>query len=149
MRILRGQSTSPLTPPAACAVSHPIHITPNSPCLHLLSFPSRITSHLARISLSHSINSSGNTYEQHYTWRGFRQSRGIRSKTKRVLTQFSPHDFTAFQWHGTQSFVHYVTVVILLAVFLAAELNPFYLKVRTFTALPLDRYTMSDDPDAL
>ncbi|KAA1474722.1 PSS-domain-containing protein [Dentipellis sp. KUC8613] len=65
---------------------------------------------------------------KHYTWRGFRQSRGIRSKTKRVLTQFSPHDFTAFHWHGTASFLHYVTVVLLLAVFLAAELNPFYLK---------------------
>ncbi|KAH9999643.1 PSS-domain-containing protein [Russula compacta] len=65
---------------------------------------------------------------KHYTWRGFRQSRGIRSKTKRVFTQFSPHDFTAFHWHGTASLVHYVTVVMLLAVFLAAELNPFYLK---------------------
>jgi len=66
---------------------------------------------------------------QHYTWRGFRQSRGIRSKTKRVLTQFSPHDFTAFKWHGTESFLHYVVVVMLLLIFLAAELNPFYLKV--------------------
>jgi len=65
---------------------------------------------------------------KHYTWRGFRQSRGIRSKTKRVFTQFSPHDFTAFHWHGTASLLHYVTVVMLLAVFLAAELNPFYLK---------------------
>ncbi|KAH9038319.1 phosphatidylserine synthase 2 [Lactarius pseudohatsudake] len=65
---------------------------------------------------------------KHYTWRGFRQSRGIRSKTKRVFTQFSPHDFTAFHWHGTASLLHYVTVVVLLAVFLAAELNPFYLK---------------------
>jgi hypothetical protein len=66
---------------------------------------------------------------KHYTWRGFRQSRGIGSKTKRVFTQFSPHDFTAFHWHGTASLLHYVTVVMLLAVFLAAELNPFYLKV--------------------
>ncbi|KAH9980040.1 phosphatidyl serine synthase-domain-containing protein [Lactifluus volemus] len=65
---------------------------------------------------------------KHYTWRGFRQSRGIRSKTKRVFTQFSPHDFTAFHWHGTASLLHYVTVVMLLAVFLVAELNPFYLK---------------------
>ncbi|KAH9924343.1 phosphatidylserine synthase 2 [Epithele typhae] len=47
-----------------------------------------------------------------YIWRGFRQTRGIRSKTKR----------------GTASFGHYFTVVLLLAVFLAAELNPFYLK---------------------
>jgi len=65
---------------------------------------------------------------KHYEWRGLRQSRGIRSKTKRVITQFSPHDFTAFKWAGTTSFFHYVTVVLLLAVFLAAELNPFYLK---------------------
>lgn len=65
-----------------------------------------------------------------FEWRGFRQSRGIRSKAKRVLTQFSPHDFTAFKWAGTTSFLHYCTVVLLLTLFLAAELNPFYLKVR-------------------
>ena len=54
---------------------------------------------------------------------------GIRSKTKRVISQFSPHDWTTFKWEGTASFGHYFTVVLLLAVFLAAELNPFYLKV--------------------
>ena len=47
-----------------------------------------------------------------------------------MLSQFSPHDWTVFKWEGTASFVHYFTVVALLAVFLAAELNPFYLKVR-------------------
>ncbi|TDL17759.1 phosphatidylserine synthase 2 [Rickenella mellea] len=69
------------------------------------------------------------TFEvKHYVWRGLRQSRGLRSKAKRVVTQFSPHDWTSFKWEGTASFTHYVTVVLLLAVFLAAELNPFYLK---------------------
>lgn len=63
-----------------------------------------------------------------YEWRGFRQSKGLRSKAKRVLSQFSPHDFTDFKWGTATSFLHYVTVVLLLAVFLAAELNPFYLK---------------------
>jgi phosphatidylserine synthase 2 len=63
-----------------------------------------------------------------YEWRGFRQTRGLRSKARRVLSQFSPHDFTAFKWEGTTSFLHYFTVVLLLAVFLAAELNPFYFK---------------------
>ena len=67
---------------------------------------------------------------QRYTWRGFRQTRGIRGKTRRVISQFSPHDWTTFKWEGTADFTHYVTVVLLLAVFLAAELNPFYLKVR-------------------
>jgi len=45
------------------------------------------------------------------------------------MQQFSPHDFTAFKWAGSADFLHYITVVMLLAVFLAAELNPFYLKV--------------------
>ncbi|KAF5317800.1 hypothetical protein D9619_012676 [Psilocybe cf. subviscida] len=63
-----------------------------------------------------------------YEWRGFRQTRGIRSKAKRVLSQFSPHDFTAFKWGPATDSLHYFTVVLLLAVFLAAELNPFYLK---------------------
>jgi len=63
-----------------------------------------------------------------YSWRGFRQTRGIRPKMKRVLSQFSPHDFTAFKWGTASDFLHYFTVVLLLLVFLAAELNPFYLK---------------------
>jgi len=63
-----------------------------------------------------------------YTWRGFRQTRGIRSKGKRVLTQFSPHDWTTFRWEGTASLRNYLAVLALLACFLAAELNPFYLK---------------------
>ncbi|KAK0221482.1 phosphatidyl serine synthase-domain-containing protein [Armillaria fumosa] len=63
-----------------------------------------------------------------YEWRGLRQHRGLRSKARRVLSQFSPHDFTAFKWGTASSFGHYIIVVLLLAVFLAAELNPFYLK---------------------
>ncbi|CAK5283932.1 unnamed protein product [Mycena citricolor] len=63
-----------------------------------------------------------------YEWRGFRQSKGLRAKTRRVLSQFSPHDFTSFRWGTTTSFKHYFSVVLLLTVFLAAELNVFYLK---------------------
>lgn len=74
-----------------------------------------------------------------YEWRGLRQHRGIRSKARRVLSQFSPHDFTAFKWGTATDFLHYSTVVLLLAVFLAAELNPFYLKV-CHAVLPLDLF---------
>jgi hypothetical protein len=70
---------------------------------------------------------------QPYEWRGLRQTRGLRSKARRVLSQFSPHDWTSFKWEGTTSFLHYLIVVLLLAVFLAAELNPFYLKVSILT----------------
>lgn len=63
---------------------------------------------------------------QPFTWRG--KPRGVRARTRRVLKQFAPHDFTAFHWEGTADFAHYTAVFFLLAVFLAAELNPFYLK---------------------
>ena len=53
----------------------------------------------------------------------------MRRKARRVISQFSPADWTTFHWEGTADFTHYITVVLLLAVFLAAELNPFYLKV--------------------
>ena len=71
---------------------------------------------------------------QQYTWRGFRQTKGIRSKTKRVISQFSPADWTTFKWEGTTDFTHYFSVLMLLAVFLAAELNPFYLKAGPFVS---------------
>ncbi|GJJ15789.1 hypothetical protein Clacol_010067 [Clathrus columnatus] len=63
-----------------------------------------------------------------YTWRGLRPTRGFRFKTKRVFKQFTPSDFTTFKWEGTASLTHYFAVVLLLAIFLAAELTPFYLK---------------------
>ncbi|KAJ7578152.1 phosphatidyl serine synthase-domain-containing protein [Mycena floridula] len=40
-----------------------------------------------------------------YEWRGLSQTRGLRSKAKRVLSQFSPHDFTAFKW-GTATLIY-------------------------------------------
>ncbi|CAE6482472.1 unnamed protein product [Rhizoctonia solani] len=63
-----------------------------------------------------------------FTWRSIHSTPGVRRKTKRVLKQFTPHDWTEFHWEGTSSFASYCAVFLLLATFLAAELNPFYLK---------------------
>ncbi|ELU38241.1 phosphatidylserine synthase 2 [Rhizoctonia solani AG-1 IA] len=65
---------------------------------------------------------------KHFTWRSIHSTKGVRRKTKRVLKQFTPHDWTEFHWEGTSSFASYCAVFMLLATFLAAELNPFYLK---------------------
>ena len=65
---------------------------------------------------------------KHYEWRSVAQTRGLKGKTKRVLGQFSPYNFTAFHWGGTKNFTSYFIVVWLLSVFLFAELTPFYLK---------------------
>ncbi|KAF8329460.1 phosphatidyl serine synthase-domain-containing protein [Cantharellus anzutake] len=63
-----------------------------------------------------------------YVWRGFRETRGIRKKSARVVKQLTPQSWTTFKWEGTRSFVGYVAVVSLLTTFLVAELNVFYLK---------------------
>ncbi|QRV77681.1 phosphatidyl serine synthase [Ceratobasidium sp. AG-Ba] len=65
---------------------------------------------------------------KHFTWRSISSTKGMRRKAKRVLKQFTPHDWTEFHWEGTSSFTSYCAVFMLLATFLAAELNPFYLK---------------------
>lgn len=65
---------------------------------------------------------------KHYEWRSVAQTPGFKGKTKRVLGQFSPYNFTTFHWGGTKNFKSYCIVLLLLAVFLLAELNPFYLK---------------------
>lgn len=58
-----------------------------------------------------------------------------------MFSQFSPHDWTTFKWEGTADFTHYVAVVLLLTVFLAAELNPFYLKVSHPSCLSVSSLT--------
>ncbi|KAF9508315.1 hypothetical protein BS47DRAFT_1350499 [Hydnum rufescens UP504] len=65
---------------------------------------------------------------KHYVWRGLRETHGLRHKSSRVIKQLTPRDWTTFEWEGTASFQGYVSVVLLLTVFLAAELNVFYLK---------------------
>lgn len=74
------------------------------------------------------VNTSINTAANASKTKTRRTGAVIRRGTKRVFKQFSPHDFTSFSWGGTTSFTAYFTVVLLLSVFLAAELNPFYLK---------------------
>jgi hypothetical protein len=41
------------------------------------------------------------------------------------------YDFTTFKWSAPTSFTNYVTVLLLLVGFVAAEINPFYLKAST------------------
>ena len=70
---------------------------------------------------------------KHYEWRSVAQTPGFKGKTKRVLGQFSPYNFTTFHWGGMKNFKSYCIVILLLTVFLLAELNPFYLKYLLWT----------------
>ncbi|GAB00005.1 uncharacterized protein L969DRAFT_210413 [Mixia osmundae IAM 14324] len=60
-----------------------------------------------------------------FSWRGLStRSRGIKSRLK----VFTPYDWTSFEWASTKRFRNYLSTVLLLAFFLVAELNVFYLK---------------------
>ncbi|CAG8482854.1 10053_t:CDS:2, partial [Cetraspora pellucida] len=63
-----------------------------------------------------------------YSWRGIKQISSLKGKVKRTVQQFTPHDWTKFEWGTTKSFKNYIAVIGLLFAFLQAELNSFYLK---------------------
>ncbi|KAI7886111.1 PSS-domain-containing protein [Lichtheimia hyalospora FSU 10163] len=63
-----------------------------------------------------------------YSWVGFRQIKGLKGKAKRAVQQFTPHDWTRFEWKSTSSPKNYFGVIGLMIVALQCELNCFYLK---------------------
>ncbi|RIB12286.1 phosphatidyl serine synthase-domain-containing protein [Gigaspora rosea] len=63
-----------------------------------------------------------------YSWRGIKHINTLKGKVKRTVQQFTPHDWTKFEWGTTKSFKNYIAVIGLLFAFLQAELNSFYLK---------------------
>ncbi|KAI7864644.1 phosphatidyl serine synthase-domain-containing protein [Spinellus fusiger] len=63
-----------------------------------------------------------------YSWAGFRQIKTLRGKAKRAVQQFTPHDWTQFEWKATSSARNYFALVGVIFVFLQCELNCFYLK---------------------
>ncbi|KAI8074767.1 phosphatidyl serine synthase-domain-containing protein [Gongronella butleri] len=65
---------------------------------------------------------------KHYSWVGFRQIKSLRGKAKRAVQQFTPYDWTRFEWKPSSSPKNYFGMVALMLVFLQCELNCFYLK---------------------
>jgi phosphatidylserine synthase 2 len=75
---------------------------------------------------------------KHYSWRGISEIPTIRGKVKRAVQQFTPADWTRFEWGTTKNLKHYIAVVLMLFLFLQVELNCFYLK--TLLWLPADHW---------
>jgi len=72
-----------------------------------------------------------------FSWRGLRTTslkRGFRARTTRAVKQFTPYDWTEFNWEGTRRFRNYISTVMLLSIFLLSELNVFYLKALLWMA---------------
>ncbi|CAG8438723.1 2400_t:CDS:2 [Scutellospora calospora] len=65
---------------------------------------------------------------KNYSWRGIKQISSLKGKVKRTVQQFTPREWTSFEWGTTKSFKNYIAVIGLLFAFLQVELNSFYLK---------------------
>ncbi|CAG7822093.1 unnamed protein product [Allacma fusca] len=63
-----------------------------------------------------------------YCWRGLWSIPGYRGKLRRIFGQFGPHSWIDFDWKPTSSLGRWMAVLGITFVFLAAELNTFYLK---------------------
>lgn len=63
-----------------------------------------------------------------YNWRGLWNIPTIRGKIKRIVTQFSPYNWVAYDWRPTSSLKRWLYMLILIVIFFIAELATFYLK---------------------
>ncbi|KAK2177964.1 hypothetical protein NP493_570g03007 [Ridgeia piscesae] len=63
-----------------------------------------------------------------YHWRGMWNIPTYRGKLSRILRQFTPYSWTDFDWKPTSSLKRWLAMLGVMAMFLFAELNTFYLK---------------------
>lgn len=63
-----------------------------------------------------------------YDWRDLWSIPGNRGKFQRVLSQFTPHSWTKFDWGYTEDVKRWLAVIGVCSVIMIFELNTFYLK---------------------
>ncbi|XP_055335120.1 phosphatidylserine synthase 2-like [Paramacrobiotus metropolitanus] len=63
-----------------------------------------------------------------YFWRGLWRIPTYSGKLKRMVSQFTPYSWIEFDWRPFSSFKRWLAMMGLIVVFLAAELNTFYVK---------------------
>ncbi|XP_067935492.1 phosphatidylserine synthase 2-like [Watersipora subatra] len=64
-----------------------------------------------------------------YSWRGIWNLPSLREKLQRLAAQFTPYSWTDFQWKPTLSLKRWLAMLGVIAMFIIAELNNFYLKL--------------------
>ncbi|KAK6184097.1 hypothetical protein SNE40_006629 [Patella caerulea] len=63
-----------------------------------------------------------------YHWRSMWNMPTYKGMLKRVAAQFTPYSWTDFDWKPFTSLTRWSSMIVLIAIFLIAELNTFYLK---------------------
>ncbi|XP_041366468.1 phosphatidylserine synthase 2-like [Gigantopelta aegis] len=63
-----------------------------------------------------------------YHWRGMWNIPTYSGMFKRLAAQFTPYSWTDFDWRPTSSLKRWLSMVLIIAIFLLAEMNTFYLK---------------------
>ncbi|GAB6033654.1 Phosphatidylserine synthase 2 [Chamberlinius hualienensis] len=63
-----------------------------------------------------------------YHWRGLWNIPSYRGKLRRIIAQFGPHSWIDYDWKPSSSLTRWCSMILVIIVFLLAELNTFYLK---------------------
>ncbi|ESO97633.1 hypothetical protein LOTGIDRAFT_103737 [Lottia gigantea] len=63
-----------------------------------------------------------------YHWRSMWNMPTYKGMLRRVAAQFTPYSWTEFDWRPVSSLSRWLSMLALIAIFLLAELNTFYLK---------------------
>jgi len=63
-----------------------------------------------------------------YYWRGLWNIPTFKGKLKRIVGQFSPYNWIAYDWRPTSSLKRWIYMLLVMTFFFTAELGTFYLK---------------------
>ncbi|OAF70820.1 hypothetical protein A3Q56_01429 [Intoshia linei] len=63
-----------------------------------------------------------------YHWRGLWNIPTYRGKISRIFNQFLPYDWTDYEWNATSSLKRWLIMLLIIGIFLLAEINSFYIK---------------------
>eukprot|EP00128_Syssomonas_multiformis_P015069 Colp12_sorted_trinity150504_noHs@35672 len=63
-----------------------------------------------------------------YKWQNLWTIPSYKERLRRAAAQFTPHDWTRFEWGATSSLKKWIGMNVIIVLFLLAELNSFYLK---------------------
>jgi phosphatidylserine synthase 2 len=61
-----------------------------------------------------------------YSWVGFRQIKSLRGKAKRAVQQFTPREWTRYEWKTTSTPKNYFGTVLLLIVVMYSYITVEY-----------------------
>lgn len=80
---------------------------------------------------------------KNYNWSGFGQFHSWKGRAWRAIQQFTPYNFTSYEWYMLKDFKRFCYVTVLCVGIMVVEVDAFLLK-DIFWLQPRSKYVLTD-----